>query len=62
MFATEQIEFLGYTLTVEGVRLNQKKMDAVEGIPRPISIKDISRFLGMVNFYHLHIQRMGTMC
>ena len=38
MFAIEQVEFLGYTLTTEGVRSNQKNVDAVEDFPRPTSV------------------------
>ena len=51
VFATEQVEFLGYTLTTEGVRPNRKNVDAVEDFPRPTSAKDVRRFLGMANFY-----------
>ena len=62
VFATEQVEFLGYTLTTEGVRPNWKNVDAIEDFPRPTSAKDVQRFLGMANFYCRHIQRMAAMC
>ena len=62
MFATKQVEFLGYTLTAEGVRPNQKNVEAVVDFPKPKSAKDVRRFLGMANFYRRHIQGMGAMC
>ena len=62
MFATQQVEFLGCTLTAEGVRPNRKNVEAVVDFPRPKSTKDVRRFLGMANFYHQHIQGMGAMC
>ena len=62
VFATEQVEFLGYTLTTEGVRPNRKNVDAVEVFPRPTSAKDVRRFLGMANFYRRHIQGIAAMC
>ena len=62
MFATQQVEFLGYTLIAEGVRPNQKNVEAVVDFPNPKSAKDVRRFLGMANFYRRHIQGMGAMC
>ena len=62
VYATQQVEFLGYTLTAEGVRPNQKNVETVVDFPKLKSSKDVRRFLGMANFYRRHIQGMGAMC
>ena len=50
-FAQSKIEYPGYTLSSEGVRPNNKKVEAINQFPRPTSTKAIKSFLGMVNFY-----------
>ena len=60
MFATEEIEYLGYTLTPEGVKPNSKKVEAVKNFPIPKNVKEVKSFLGLTNFYRWHIPDMAT--
>ena len=41
VFATEQVEFSGYTLTTEGVRPNRKNVDGLENFHRPTSANNV---------------------
>ena len=51
MFATNQVEYLGHTLTADGVRSNEKNVQAVVDFPRPNCAKEAQGFLGIANFY-----------
>ena len=59
-FATEEIEYLGHTLTPEGVRPNSKKVEAVSKFPKPKNVKEVKSFLGLANFYKRHIPDMAV--
>ena len=61
MFATNQIEYLGHTLTTKGVKPNESNIQAVAEFPQPKTIKEVRSFLGMANFYRRHIPSMATM-
>ena len=54
-FAKERVEYLGHTLSAEGVLLNDAKIEAVRNFPRPKSSKEVKSFLGLVNFYCRHL-------
>ena len=59
-FATEEIEYLGHTLTPEGVKPNSKKVKAVKDFSVPKNVKEVKSFLGLANFYRYHISDMGV--
>ena len=50
VFVQQQVEYLGHTITPEGVRPNDKKIQAVKDFPRPESSREVKSFLGLVNF------------
>ena len=58
-FTTEEIEYLGHTLTPEGVKPNATKVEAVSKFPTPKNIKELKSFLGVANFYRRHIPDMA---
>ena len=58
MFATDEIEYLGHTLTPEGVKPNSKKVEAVRDFPVSKNVKEVKSFLGLANFYRRHIPDM----
>ena len=60
-FARIEIEYLGHTLTPNGVKPNDAKVKAVQEFPQLKSAKDIKSFLGLVNFYRSHIQDLGIL-
>ena len=41
MFAANEIEYLGHTLTVKGVRPNSRKVEAVKCFSRPATTEKI---------------------
>ena len=50
--AKEQMEFLGHTLSKEGVSPTADKVAAVTRFPTPKTIKSLQEFIGMVTYYH----------
>ena len=59
-FAQERVEYLGHTLTPEGVTPNKQKIQAVKQFPQPTCCKEIQSFLGLVNFYRRHIPDLAV--
>lgn len=56
-FGKSQIEFLGYSVSSEGIKPLKDKVEAIQSYPRPETVEQLRRFLGMVNFYRLHIKQ-----
>jgi hypothetical protein len=51
IFGSDEIEYLGYTLTRDGIRPQRKKVDAILAINPPRNVKDLRKFMGMVQYY-----------
>lgn len=49
MFSND-IEFLGYELSSNGIKPSKTKIDAVQNFRRPESAEEVHSFLGLVNF------------
>ena len=47
----QEVEYLGYLLTSDGIKLQQKKIEAIKRIKPPKNPKQLRSFLGLVNFY-----------
>jgi transposase InsO family protein len=50
-FAREELEYLGYWITRDGVKPLSKKVEAISNIAPPKTRKELRRFVGMVNYY-----------
>jgi hypothetical protein len=50
-FAEAEIEYLGYILTREGIKPQPEKCQAILALKPPSSVKDLRKFLGMVQYY-----------
>ena len=51
------IEFLGYQVDENGISPLPERVDAIRQIKRPTTVKELQRFLGMVNYYRKFIPR-----
>lgn len=51
-FGQSAITFLGHHVTPQGAVPLPAKVEAVAGFPRPLTMKSLQEFLGMVNFYN----------
>ena len=51
-FGVAEIDFLGHTVNYLGIRPLPAKVKAITEYPKPVEVKALERFVGMVNFYH----------
>ncbi len=49
-FCALEIEYLGYILTREGIKPQNKKVQAILALKPPNSVKELRHFLGMVQY------------
>ena len=59
-FAYDQLEFLGYIVSGDGVRLSTDKIKAMRDMVRPDSVHGIQSFLGLVNAYKRFIPNLSS--
>eukprot|EP00804_Cyclotella_cryptica_P006700 CCRYP_008641-RA/>CCRYP_008641-RA protein AED:0.32 eAED:0.30 QI:0/-1/0/1/-1/1/1/0/549 len=50
-FCTIETEYLGYILSQEGIKPQPKKVQSIHALTPPKKVKDLRRFLGMVQYY-----------
>ncbi|XP_076299903.1 uncharacterized protein LOC143218556 [Lasioglossum baleicum] len=51
VFAAPEVKFLGYIVNAQGTKPLTDKVNAIREFPTPKTVKQLRRFLGMVNFY-----------
>lgn len=56
-FGVTEVKFLGYHITAEGTKPLESKVEAIKSFPVPKTVKELRRFLGMINFYRRFIPR-----
>lgn len=50
-FGKKSLTFLGYIVTEKGIQPTEEKTDAISSFPKPKTVEELRRFLGMLNFY-----------
>ena len=55
-FAKESVEFLGYELSMAGIKPQKRLTDTIHDFERPATKKDLKRFLGLAGFYRNFIK------
>ena len=55
-FYQEEVRFLGYVVSSQEIRMEEKKIDAVKTWPGQKSVQDIQVFIEFANFYWRFIQ------
>eukprot|EP00794_Sanderia_malayensis_P008438 gene8438-9339_t len=51
IFASRTVEFLGYESSADEIKPQTRLTSAIREFPRPNTIKDLKRFLGLAGFY-----------
>ena len=52
IFGQTNIEFLGHTISSDGVTPLPAKVEAIRRFPTPTTIKALQEFIGMITYYH----------
>ena len=55
-----KVEFLGVIIGLEGIKMEKEKVKGVLEWLMPKCIKDVQKFLGLVNYYHRFIEGFAT--
>jgi hypothetical protein len=55
-FFQDTVEFLGYIITRDGIKMDDKKIKSVLDWPTPKTVRDVQAFLGFANFYRRFIR------
>ena len=50
-FGTPEVEYLGYTISRKGVKPQTKKIQAILNLKPPSTVREVRRFLGIVQYY-----------
>ncbi|POM80135.1 Gag-pol fusion protein [Phytophthora palmivora] len=58
----KEVDYLGYTLSAEGIKPQAKKIQAIQKIAVPRNRKELRRFLGMINYYRDMVPNKTTLC
>ncbi|OWY95653.1 LOW QUALITY PROTEIN: Pol Polyprotein [Phytophthora megakarya] len=58
----KEVDYLGFTLTPQGMRAQEKKIQAMQQIAIPRTRKELRRFLGMINYYRDMVPNKTTLC
>lgn len=60
-FFRREVEFLGPTVTKEGVKPNSDKIDVIKQWPHPKNEKELKQFLGTIGYYRRFIRDFAKM-
>ncbi|KAK7090311.1 hypothetical protein V1264_010126 [Littorina saxatilis] len=55
------VQYLGYTVSAEGIATEEEKVKAVKDWPRPKSLKDLRSFLGFASYYRRFVAGFSKM-
>jgi hypothetical protein len=61
VFCAQETEYLGYILTIGGIKPQPKKVQAILALNPPNNVKELQRFLGMVQYYRDMWQKRSEM-
>ena len=59
-FLMKELEFLGHTLGEDGVKMQEKKIEAIINYPSPKKQKVVKRFLGIIGYYSPFVRNFAT--
>ena len=55
-FGKSELEFLGHLISKDGFRPTTEKVQAIANFPKPRTVVELRRFLGLINFYRRSLQ------
>jgi hypothetical protein len=59
IFANHELKFLGHVVTKEGVTVNSKKVEAINKVPSPNTLKKVQSFVSLCSYYRKFIENFS---
>ena len=59
-FHTTEVEFLGFVVAPDGIKMDKAKVETVLNWPTPKTLHDVRAFLGFANFYRRFIRNYSS--
>ena len=56
-FCYSELEYLGYRISANSIRISKRRVDAVTKIQPPKNVKGLQRLMGLFNFFKRHIPK-----
>lgn len=56
-FGKTELNFLGFRMSQEGMKPLDDQVKVITEFPRPKTVEELRRFLGMINFYRRHLPK-----
>ena len=56
-----EVTFIGHVLTKDGVKMDPRKVEAIEKLPSPTCPKDLMRILGMIQYLSKFLPRLSEL-
>lgn len=58
-FFAKEFDYLGFVITADGIKVNQKKVEAIQAFPTPKNEKHVQSFLGLINLLQTFYQKLS---
>ena len=55
-FFKNEIDYLGYIVSIDGIAPNTKKMESITSYPEPTNQKELASFLGLASYYRKFVR------
>ena len=56
---TDHVDYIGHTLTKEGLKPDEKKIEVISKFPAPKDKTELLRFMGMINYLAKFVPRIS---
>lgn len=58
-FFNQEVSYLGHIISGNGIKADPKKIDCMVKFPKPTTLTEVQRFLGMCNYYRRYVQNFA---